>query len=234
MNKNDTFNSFKGLQVLKDSLKNSAQSVAMSPKTKHDVNLEAAQKILRQLKAKYPIVFNPKKPLPLALGISKEIVKDLPDCVPASLKLALTLWSKKAIYLQAVISGVNRHNLDGSIAGVIQESEKEYSQKMLDRKQEKLKNKPAENHWVYILECSNGAFYTGWTNNLEKRYRDHCEGNGAKYTRSFKPVKIAQQWQFSSKSLAMQAEAQIKKLTLKEKKKIIADSTLFLLESNIK
>ena len=76
-------------------------------------------------------------------------------------------------------------------------------------------------YWVYILECSNGAFYTGYTQDLETRYRNHCEGRGAKYTRSFKPIRIAQKWQFASQSLAMQAEARIKKLALKDKKKLI-------------
>ena len=42
--------------------------------------------------------------------------------------------------------------------------------------------------WVYILECANGGSYTGYTNNLQKRYQEHCEGKGAKYTRSFKPL----------------------------------------------
>lgn len=76
-------------------------------------------------------------------------------------------------------------------------------------------------YWVYILECSNGSFYTGYTNNLEKRYQDHCNGKGAKYTKSFKPKNIAQQWRFSSKNLALKAEGLIKKLSRKEKERVI-------------
>ncbi len=76
-------------------------------------------------------------------------------------------------------------------------------------------------YWVYILECSNGSFYTGYTHNLEKRYQEHCEGKGAKYTKSFKPVKIAQTWQFESQSLAMKAEALIKRLKRSDKLKLI-------------
>ena len=37
---------------------------------------------------------------------------------------------------------------------------------------------PDATYWVYILECKNGAFYTGYTNDVEKRYRDHCAGEG--------------------------------------------------------
>ncbi len=219
---NTVFNSFKELQGLKESLKKPVQPV----QSKHQVNFEEAKKVLQQLKASYPLVFNAKKPLPLALGVAKEIAKNCPELAGPILRLALAIWTKKEIYLQAVSAGGNRYDLNGSVSGAVQESEKEYSQLMLDRKRPKQGDEPVS-YWVYILECSNGAFYTGYTNDLEKRYRDHCEGNGAKYTRSFKPVRIAQKWQFGSQSLAMQAEAQIKKLALKDKKKIIDNPSLF-------
>ena len=222
---NVAFSSFRDLQALKESFKKPVQPTQKKQRSQ----FEEAKQVLKQLKKAYPVAFNANKPLPLALGAAKEIAKNLPGLADAVLRLALAIWTKQAIYLQSVIAGGDRYNLDGSVSGVIQESEKEYSQKMLERKQEKLKSQSAENYWVYILECSNGAFYTGWTNDLEKRYRDHCEGRGAKYTRSFKPVKIVQQWQFSSQSLAMQAEAQIKKLALKDKKKIIDNPSLFII-----
>ena len=38
-------------------------------------------------------------------------------------------------------------------------------------------------NFTYIVECSDGTLYTGWTNNLEKRLKDHNNGNGAKYTK---------------------------------------------------
>lgn len=79
----------------------------------------------------------------------------------------------------------------------------------------------AKLYWVYILECDNGAFYTGYTNNLDRRYKDHCEGKAAKYTRSFKPVKIAQSWKFKEKSAAMRTEMYIKRLTQNEKLQLI-------------
>ena len=81
--------------------------------------------------------------------------------------------------------------------------------------------------WVYILECSNGSFYTGYTNDLEKRYQEHCEGKGAKYTRSFKPLRIAKSWEVADKAQAMKAEAYIKKLNRSLKVKLIAEPCSF-------
>ncbi len=77
-------------------------------------------------------------------------------------------------------------------------------------------------YFVYILECSNGSFYTGYTNNLEKRYQEHCEGKGAKYTRSFKPLRIAGSWLVSDKAQAMRVEACIKKLDRHSKNKLVS------------
>ena len=77
------------------------------------------------------------------------------------------------------------------------------------------------NYWVYILLCENGAYYTGYTNDIEARYQQHLIGKGAKYTRSFKPIKIAQSWEVPDKSTAMKMEAHLKKLTRKEKEEVI-------------
>jgi putative endonuclease len=83
-------------------------------------------------------------------------------------------------------------------------------------------NEPTD-YWVYILLCENNTYYTGYTNNLHKRYRSHKEGTGGcKYTRSFKPQSIAQCWKINgNKSLAMQMERYIKQLPRQEKVKII-------------
>ena len=51
-----------------------------------------------------------------------------------------------------------------------------------------------QGNFTYILECSDGSFYTGWTNNLERRVKAHNAGKGAKYTKSRKPVKLAQRY----------------------------------------
>jgi len=78
-------------------------------------------------------------------------------------------------------------------------------------------------YWVYILLCENGSFYTGYTNDLEKRFQAHVDGIASKYTRSFKPVRIAQTWKVhGSKADAMKLERFIKKLSRREKEVIIA------------
>lgn len=91
-------------------------------------------------------------------------------------------------------------------------------------------------YWVYILHCSNGSYYTGYTNNLQKRYQSHLNGTGkCKYTRSFKPLTIAQCWKIESdKSFAMQLERKIKSLTRQEKEKIIAKPSLLATDPRVK
>lgn len=91
-----------------------------------------------------------------------------------------------------------------------------------------------ESYWVYILLCENGCYYTGFTANLEKRYAAHMNGIASKYTRSFKPVSIAQSWKiFGGKSLAMKIERHIKKLSRTQKENLIADPNLLFLENEI-
>ena len=45
-------------------------------------------------------------------------------------------------------------------------------------------------NYTYIVRCSDGSLYTGWTNDLEKRIKAHNEGKGAKYTKSRRPVEL--------------------------------------------
>lgn len=83
-------------------------------------------------------------------------------------------------------------------------------------------------YWVYILYCENNTYYTGFTNNLTKRYQSHVDGSGkCKYTRSFKPLGIAQSWKIKSdRAFAMQIERHIKKLSHSEKKELINNPSL--------
>lgn len=77
-------------------------------------------------------------------------------------------------------------------------------------------------YWVYILFCENNTYYTGYTNHLIKRYKDHVSGRSkCKYTRSFKPLYLAQCWVFKEKSQAMKVEYLIKKLSRNQKVKLI-------------
>lgn len=71
--------------------------------------------------------------------------------------------------------------------------------------------------YVYILLCSDGSFYTGYTKDLEERTRQHQNGNGAKYTRTHKPEKLAYCETHDTRSKAMKREREIKKLTHQQK-----------------
>ena len=77
--------------------------------------------------------------------------------------------------------------------------------------------------WVYILHCENNSYYAGYTTDHDRRFHEHLMGTAkCKYTRSFKPLSIAQCWQvYGNKSLAMKVERYIKKITKVEKMKMI-------------
>ena len=65
--------------------------------------------------------------------------------------------------------------------------------------------------WLaYVLLCSNNSLYRGYTNDLDKRLRDHQSGKGVRYTRMHKPVKIVYSEEFDKKEEAMKREAYFK------------------------
>lgn len=76
-------------------------------------------------------------------------------------------------------------------------------------------------NYTYIVRCRDGSLYTGWTNNLEKRIKDHNAGNGAKYTKSRRPVVLAYYEQFATKEEAMRREWEIKQLKRQEKQDLV-------------
>lgn len=78
-----------------------------------------------------------------------------------------------------------------------------------------------DKNYTYIVECSDGTLYTGWTNDIEKRLKAHNEGKGAKYTRCRKPVKLVYLEESDMKQQAMSREAKIKQLSRQEKEKLI-------------
>ena len=70
---------------------------------------------------------------------------------------------------------------------------------------------------VYILECNDGTLYTGWTNDIDKRFKAHNDGKGAKYTKGRRPLKLVYLEELETKSEALKRENEIKKMT-KDKK----------------
>lgn len=76
-------------------------------------------------------------------------------------------------------------------------------------------------HLFYVLECKDGSYYAGYTNDLERRVRVHNEGKGAKYTRAKRPVRCIYHESFDTKREAMQAEYQFKQLKRSEKERYL-------------
>ncbi|WP_026562436.1 GIY-YIG nuclease family protein [Bacillus sp. J37] len=74
-----------------------------------------------------------------------------------------------------------------------------------------------ETHYFYVLECSDGSYYAGYTVNLERRIHNHNTGKGAKYTRGRTPVKLLYSEKFESKSEALKMEIKFKKFSKKRK-----------------
>ena len=63
--------------------------------------------------------------------------------------------------------------------------------------------------WMYILECANGSYYVGSTDDLERRVWEHNEGIGAKYTARRRPVKLVYVAEFASLAEAYEREKQV-------------------------
>lgn len=79
-------------------------------------------------------------------------------------------------------------------------------------------------NYTYILECSDGSLYTGWTNDIDKRLESHNSGKGGKYTRARLPVKLVHLESFDTKEEAMRREWEIKhRMTRDEKLKLISN-----------
>lgn len=76
-------------------------------------------------------------------------------------------------------------------------------------------------NYVYIIRCKDNSLYTGWTNDLEKRFNDHSNGKGAKYTKGRGPLELVYYEEYFEKREAMKREYEIKKLSKVEKEELI-------------
>jgi len=78
--------------------------------------------------------------------------------------------------------------------------------------------------WVYIVQCKDGTLYTGYTTDVRRRVEEHNKGErGAKYTRSRRPAKLLYKEELQTESDAKRREAQIKKLSRKDKFRLISN-----------
>ena len=76
--------------------------------------------------------------------------------------------------------------------------------------------------YCYIVECSDGTYYTGWTTDPQRRVATHNKGCGAKYTKMRLPVKLVYMEEQPDRNTAMKRERAIKKMTRSQKQKLIA------------
>jgi len=81
----------------------------------------------------------------------------------------------------------------------------------------------AQPWFVYILRCADDTYYTGITNDLERRFEEHNTGRGARYTRSRTPVELRYAEACRDRSAALIREARIKRLDRRGKEKLISE-----------
>lgn len=86
-----------------------------------------------------------------------------------------------------------------------------------------------KSYYIYILRCTDNSLYTGITTDVKRRFEEHISGRyqGAKYTRSRKPVSIEALWQCCTRSDASKLECALKKLTKAQKEKLICENEFF-------
>jgi predicted GIY-YIG superfamily endonuclease len=77
--------------------------------------------------------------------------------------------------------------------------------------------------YVYLLRCSGGSLYCGWTFDVEKRLAAHRSGRGARYTRRRLPLELAAVIEMPDESSARREEARIKRLTRAEKLDLVRE-----------
>ena len=79
--------------------------------------------------------------------------------------------------------------------------------------------------YVYILQCEDDSYYTGFSKDLPLRMKLHWKGKGARYTKMHKPKKLVYVERFNSRSEAMNREKQVKKLNHHKKYLLITSQS---------
>ncbi len=90
-------------------------------------------------------------------------------------------------------------------------------------------------YYTYMLRCADNSLYTGITNNIEKRMKEHFDKtkNCAKYTRTHTAQKLEAVWQSESRALACRLEFYIKQLPKNTKEILIKNNNLSLLSEKV-
>lgn len=74
---------------------------------------------------------------------------------------------------------------------------------------------------VYLLRCKDGSLYCGWTDDLARRFGDHCRGRGARYTRGRGPLSLVYWEPVPSRSEALKRERRLKRLGKARKERLV-------------
>ncbi len=77
--------------------------------------------------------------------------------------------------------------------------------------------------YCYILRCSDGTLYTGWTTNPERRIREHNSGSASRYTRIRRPVRLVYLEAQGGRRQAMRRERAIKNMSRMRKEALIRE-----------
>lgn len=76
--------------------------------------------------------------------------------------------------------------------------------------------------FVYLIECTDGSIYTGITNDIGKRLKEHVEGKGARYTAMHGVKQLLAVWPCKNRSNGLKLEVKVKKLSHGEKQELIS------------
>jgi putative endonuclease len=94
--------------------------------------------------------------------------------------------------------------------------------RMLKGMQEKARSKKAEPWFLYVLECSDGSFYTGVTKDVRRRLDEHNAGRASKYTRLRLPVRLLYTEECAGRTEALVRECEVKALPRAKKKELVS------------
>jgi predicted GIY-YIG superfamily endonuclease len=75
---------------------------------------------------------------------------------------------------------------------------------------------------LYILRCCDESFYTGVTNDIDRRFREHEAGRASRFTRTRRPVVLVYQETCGTRSQALSRECAVKSLGRQGKEKLVA------------
>jgi len=75
--------------------------------------------------------------------------------------------------------------------------------------------------FLYLIECADGSLYTGIATDVDARFAKHVSGDGARYTRSRKPVAVRASFELSGRAEASRAEYWVKRLTVARKWQLV-------------